>query len=109
MCVAGLFNRDSRLAAQSPPPQQPATHEQQQQQQQQHSPAIAGRRPKPQRQRSRLKDPLNGGTLGGHDPLHAEKMLRFAKALAKTAASIIHPLGASAGLSTGCLQRTGTI
>lgn len=33
------------------------------------------------------------GTLGGHDPQHAEKLLRFAKAMVSTAATVLTPLG----------------
>ncbi|GFH10568.1 guanylate cyclase domain-containing protein, partial [Haematococcus lacustris] len=38
-------------------------------------------KPRPAQRRSTVKYPQNGGTLGGHDPAHAQKLLSFGKAM----------------------------
>ncbi|GFH20842.1 guanylate cyclase domain-containing protein, partial [Haematococcus lacustris] len=43
----------------------------------------------------------NGGTLGGHDPAHAQKLLSFGKAMVCTASRVTNPLGEPVQMRVG--------
>ncbi|KAJ9510969.1 hypothetical protein QJQ45_027807 [Haematococcus lacustris] len=43
----------------------------------------------------------NSGTLGGHDPAHAQKLLSFGKAMVRTASRVTDPLGEPVQMRVG--------
>ncbi|GFH11360.1 guanylate cyclase domain-containing protein [Haematococcus lacustris] len=58
-------------------------------------------KPRPAQRRSTVKYPQNGGTLGGHDPAHAQKLLSFGKAMVRTASRVTNPLGEPVRMRVG--------